>query len=211
MINVLKSMQERIEKDNEIKLTEVEIAYLESIRTSDDIGNFDHDNEQMLALAYDAALALGLSKTQALIATGEIPAEHATVIKLHYHDGEYLSGYELYSDQAKMMEQIGLAKYVSGWGYHVDDAVVQKLGTEFEFRAAWEFAQPAIRAKHEEKLANEQAIAAIFAKAKRTGKGQVLKSYSDECNDPREECSLDTVTVYAMPDGSRKTVRNHTW
>lgn len=52
---------------------------------------------------------------------------------------------------------------------------------------------------------------AIFAEAKETGKPVVLRKTSAPCNDPHEECSLDMVTVYAMPDGSTKTERHHTW
>jgi hypothetical protein len=50
-----------------------------------------------------------------------------------------------------------------------------------------------------------------FEAAKTTGERQVLRSYIADCNDPKEECSTDIVTVYAMPDGTTKTVRNHTW
>lgn len=211
MLSQIQQLKDRLEHDNEEPLTGVEIAYLESIETTEDITKFDHSDELMVALAYDVAKALGLSETKALIATGEIPAEHATIIKLYYHDGEYLSGYTLHGQEAKLLEQIGLAKYVSGWGYHVKDEIVNKLGEEFEYRAAWELAQPAIQIKQITEQLEQERIEKIFAEAKLTGRRVELESYSDECNDPREECSLDTVTVYAMPDGTRKTVRNHTW
>ena len=54
-------------------------------------------------------------------------------------------------------------------------------------------------------------VDAIFEKAEVTGERQILSSWNCECNDPKEECSLDIVTEYAMPDGTTKTVRNHTW
>ena len=212
MLDKLAQLMERIEKDNEKPLAETEVDYLQSIKSIDDIGNFDHNDEEITALAYDVAIALGLGKIDALVATGEIPAEHATIIKLDYRDGEYLSGYTLHGNQAKLMESIGLAKYVDGLGYHVKNSVVEKLGVpEFQFRAAWELAQPAIRAKADFERMEKERIARIFAEAKSTGKEKVLESYSDECNDPREECDIDAVTVYAMPDGSRKIVRDHTW
>ncbi len=211
MISQIQDLKDRLEKSNEVELSETEIAYLEGVQSVDDVSKFDHQNEQLVALAYDAAITLGLSKTAALIATGEAPAEHATIIKLHYHDGEYLSGYTLHGDQAKLMEQIGLAKYVGGWGHLVNDVVVEKLGTYFEYRAAWEMAQPALQNKRDFDRMEKESIERIFAEAKRTGDQQVLDSYSAECNDPREECDIDSVTVYAMPDGSRKTVRSHTW
>ena len=65
------------------------------------------------------------------------------------------------------------------------------------------------------KAADEKAetdrVDAIFATAKETGKKQYINHYMADCNDPREECSTDVVTVYAMPDGTTKTERQHTW
>jgi hypothetical protein len=71
----------------------------------------------------------------------------------------------------------------------------------------------------EEKIVKEKKIeveaeakkAIIFEAAKTTGTKQVLSSYGDDCNDPREECSYDQITVWAMPDGTTKTTRQHTW
>ena len=50
-----------------------------------------------------------------------------------------------------------------------------------------------------------------FDKARETGKPVTLNSWMEDCNDPREECSTDVVTLYAMPDGTRKINRQHTW
>ena len=52
---------------------------------------------------------------------------------------------------------------------------------------------------------------AKFDEAAITGQPVVLQSYATDCNDPKEECSTDIVTVYAMPDGTTKTTRQHTW
>jgi len=65
--------------------------------------------------------------------------------------------------------------------------------------------------KADEKKAESDRIDTIFATAKETGKKQYIKHYMADCNDPREECSLDVVTIYAMPDGTTKTERQHTW
>jgi len=54
-------------------------------------------------------------------------------------------------------------------------------------------------------------LAIIFETAKTIGKEQLINKYSTECNDPKEQCDLDMVYVYAMPDGSTKEERNHTW
>lgn len=52
---------------------------------------------------------------------------------------------------------------------------------------------------------------AIFDKAKETGEKQELEHRPEPCNDPNEECDIDLVYAYAMPDGSIKTERQHTW
>lgn len=55
------------------------------------------------------------------------------------------------------------------------------------------------------------AIQTIFETARITGKKQVLHCYMSDCNDPNEQCDVDTVYIYAMPNGSEKSERNHTW
>lgn len=207
----LKQLQERLDNDNEESLNAQELAYLEQIQAVEDLKNFDHNDEQLCALAYDAAKALGLSELDAQVVAGDIPAEYATLIEVYYHDGEYLSGYTLHGEQAKLLEKVGLAKYVSGWGYHVSDRVVEKLGTAFLYKDAYELARPALERAAADKKMEQDRRDRIFAQAKRTGQPVVLDSYSDECNDPREECDVDQVTIYAMPDGSTKTRRSHSW
>ena len=57
----------------------------------------------------------------------------------------------------------------------------------------------------------ETAKQLIFDKAKETGERQLLQKWSEHCNDPKEECNLDMVYIYAMPDGTTKQERHHTW
>ena len=59
--------------------------------------------------------------------------------------------------------------------------------------------------------AREKRLKKIRQLARETGEAQVLRSYMSECDDPEEQCSLDYVTVLAMPDGTTKTNRQHTW
>lgn len=61
------------------------------------------------------------------------------------------------------------------------------------------------------KSKKEDAIKEIFAKAVETREKQVIKHWSEECNDGNKECSLDIVYLYAMPDGSEKIERTHTY
>lgn len=63
----------------------------------------------------------------------------------------------------------------------------------------------------EKKAVEEAETAAKFTEAKKTGKPVVITQWMEDCNDPHEECSTDIITVYAMPDGTRKTSRIHTW
>jgi len=161
-----------------------------------------------------------MSKAEAQAAAdlknAEIEPKDDVVIKdiafeCYFHDGEYLSGYTLHGEPAKELVALGLARYISGWGYHVRDEVVKALGTSFTHAQAVEYSRPArmekIQAAHSAKAARQ----AKFDEAARTGRQVVLEQYTADCNDPNEECSLDNVTVYAMPDGSTKEYRSHTW
>lgn len=47
--------------------------------------------------------------------------------------------------------------------------------------------------------------------AKQTGEKQIIREYSAPCNDRREECDIDNITVFANPDGTTETVRRHSW
>ena len=69
----------------------------------------------------------------------------------------------------------------------------------------------AMQKDDQENSENESKRAAIFEKAKDTGEKQQLNKFTVPCNDPKEECDVDIITVYATPDGKVETVRNHTW
>lgn len=61
------------------------------------------------------------------------------------------------------------------------------------------------------KESEEREIAEKFERAKQTGQKVEIRRWTDGCCDPREECDLDIVIEYAMPDGTTKTERHHTW
>mgnify|MGYP001140162236 CR=1 FL=1 len=132
-------------------------------------------------------------------------------IKAHYHDGEYLSGYTVFGEEASLLEEIGIAKHVSGWGTCVDDKAIEALGKEFTYPEALEYVRPTLEAKEAKKAAAEAERAGKLEEAKRTGKPVEIRSWTAECNDPHEQCSLDIITEYAMPDGTIRTDREHTW
>lgn len=47
--------------------------------------------------------------------------------------------------------------------------------------------------------------------ARETGHNVEINRYTEECNDPQEDCSLDIVTIYMTPSGRQKAVRTHTY
>lgn len=59
--------------------------------------------------------------------------------------------------------------------------------------------------------AEEKRINDLFLKAKETNEPQIIKQWSEECNNPSEDCDVDNIIVYAMPDGTKQTKRYHTW
>jgi hypothetical protein len=144
-----------------------------------------------------------------------VPLEKkSTVIKPYYYDGEYLSGYKPGACDDEL-ERLGLAHHVSGWGTHLDDIVVEKLGKEFTLGQAEDFARPkleaAAKARTDQATRKAEKKAAAFDEARRTGKPVVLSSWSEECDGSTDECNIDNITIHAMPDGSTKKTRDHTW
>lgn len=133
------------------------------------------------------------------------------LIEVHYHDGEYLMGYEVFGQSGKMLEEIGAAEYVSGWGYHVAGKMIEALGKEFTYAAAVEYMRPTHEVAEAKKAEKEAERQAKFGEAKKTGEKVLIRTWSTDCCDPTEECSMDIHYEYAMPDGSTERTWNHTW
>lgn len=87
----------------------------------------------------------------------------------------------------------------------------QAEATDAAEKAAAEKAkqEAASRAARAQKAAETRE--AKFQEARETGKPVQLRRWTEDCNDPREECSMDIVAEYALPDGSTKVERRHTW
>lgn len=52
----------------------------------------------------------------------------------------------------------------------------------------------------------------IFLRAKTTNEKQFLTQYEEKCNDSTEEdCTIDHVYVYVLPDGQFEHLRIHTF
>ena len=137
-----------------------------------------------------------------------------TAIETRYHDGEYLSGYEVFGQQAEMLVAIGAAKHVSGWGTEVEPKVIQALGKSFTYPQAVEFARPAREAATAKREAAAADRAEKFEEAKRTGQPVVLRTWTEtrraqeggEWGDYLFAC-----TEYANPDGTTKTTAINTY
>lgn len=142
----------------------------------------------------------------------DVPAEE--IISLFYSEGEYLSGY-VPETRSNELESLGLAHYVSGWGTHFDAMKDFKpvLGEKFTWSQAVAYVTPlreAAEQKHSAKVAaKNQSESDAFAKAKETGERVPLRSWSEECDGSEEECDVDNLTEYALPDGRKKIVRSH--
>ncbi len=64
MLKQLDEMKSQIEADTE-DLSAEEIAYLEQIKTTSDLSNYDKDNDSIKDLVYDVGIAMGLSDKEA--------------------------------------------------------------------------------------------------------------------------------------------------
>ena len=130
-------------------------------------------------------------------------------IQLQWYDGEILSGY-MPADEAvrELLEELGLGKYVEGWGTYIDAHTVETLGGPEFFYAVAKAIHDGRQAGIVEKKAQQEAERqGKFDEAKATGKPVLLYQWTEPCCDPREECSTDVHREYAMPDGSTR----HDW
>lgn len=103
-------------------------------------------------------------------------------------------------------DEVDFGDYVHKFRYEMTFGEYKKLAELAEMKA-----QEAEQKKLEKEKAEKERIEALFAKARETGEKQVIEQYSVPCNVPEEDCDIDIVTIYAMPDGTRKTERHHTW
>lgn len=65
--------------------------------------------------------------------------------------------------------------------------------------------------ENKEKQEEQSKINNLFEIARKTGEKQLISKWSENCNDPREECNTDICCKWAMPDGTITYTRNHTW
>ena len=102
----------------------------------------------------------------------------------------------------KLLPNFHTGLYTNGW-YEYEAAELIALAKNWK--------EEVERKEQEQKEEKEAIKAKIFGKAKETNEKQLLDRFMVPCSDRNEECDADTVSVYAMPDGSEKTVQNHAW
>lgn len=119
---------------------------------------------------------------------------------------KYLNTDDIEKVLGRKADEVDFGDYVHKFRYEMTFSEYIKLAELAEKKA-----KKAEVEKLEKEKAEKERIEALFAKARETGEKQVIEQYSVPCNDPEEDCDIDIITVYAMPDGTRKTERHHTW
>lgn len=139
---------------------------------------------------------------------GKIPLE------ISYHDGEYLQGYQAFGESAYLLSKLGLAEYVSGWGYHVRNDLIKTLGEKITYPQAKAYIEPEIRRKQEEKERREkeerERIERLIEKAKELGEPVEVERHVVDCDGSVPECSTDILIRYVNENGEFFTKRIHT-
>ena len=130
-------------------------------------------------------------------------------ITAEYHDGEYLSGYAVCGNGARLLEEVGACKYIEGWGYYVERKTVKALGETFTLAQATEYMAPANAEKAEKAAAQKADLDAKFSEAEATGKPVEIRRWMSECHGSHADCSFDSNVEYAMPDGTTKIEWDH--
>lgn len=119
---------------------------------------------------------------------------------------KYLNTDEIENTLGRKADEVDFGDYVHKFRYEMAFGEYKRLAELAEMKA-----QEAEQKKLEKEKAEKERIEKLFEKARETGEKQVIVQYSVPCNVPEEDCDIDIVTVYAMPDGTRKTERHHTW
>jgi len=133
-------------------------------------------------------------------------------IIVRYQEGSPLSGWTIYDEEIeKLLKNLGLAKDVDGWGLLIDWQFIAKVGEKFTYSQALGYTRPEREKAETVKKTKEEKFNKALAQAKETGKPVVIGRYTDDCDNPDEECSVDTITEYIYPDGKIRTTRQHNW
>jgi len=103
-------------------------------------------------------------------------------------------------------DEIDMGDYSITYTYHMTYAELKKLIEVAEQKKA-----ETEQRKQEREAQRQKEIEEKFKQARETGKKVELERWSAECDDPSADCDIDIVVKYAMPDGSTKIERYHTY
>src|SRR5690606_33691560 len=103
-------------------------------------------------------------------------------------------------------DEIDMGDYSITYTYHMTYAELKKLIEVAEQKKA-EIEQR----KREREAQRQKEIDEKFKQARETGEKVELERWSAGCDDPSADCDIDIVVKYAMPDGSTKIERYHTY
>lgn len=109
---------------------------------------------------------------------------------------------------------LGEVALFAGAGKHIKaNKLPVKLGETYTLTEIMEMLKDTeeYKAKVESEKKQREDEERAFEVAKETGEDVKLRTYSVECNDPNEECSMDIITVYATPEGKKRSTRTHTY
>ncbi len=134
-------------------------------------------------------------------------------IKIVWKDGEYLSDYMVIQN-SELIEDLGLGKYILGWGVKVSKELVDALGKEFTATQAREYARPILEEKAAKKAKKEiektERLEELKAQAKVLGHKVEVRTYNAPCDGTVSECDLDIVTEWIDGKGNITKTRTHT-
>jgi len=121
------------------------------------------------------------------------------VVKIKEENNNYRAQFEETRDSIKNSQQ---------WSMHSYNACKLVVSREFpSITSLWEEHMKTQIVKEAEEKKQKGKI----KEAVRTKKKVLIDSWLEPCNNKHEECSLDEVSVYAMPNGSIKTERIYTY
>ena len=190
------------------------------------VGLFPADLEKVLELntKLKAERASEIEIIVNNIVSGTHKIEFGKVGCDYVHYQGWLRNIPNYLEAQKLMELAAIKvigeKYISGSICDFLEKCAEKiygkaftwieLGDKFEIDMV-SLVIPLMDAKKKKEEIEQKRIDDLFEIAKQTGIAQEISHYLCGCNDKREACDVDIVTTYAMPDGTVKTERHHTW
>lgn len=103
-------------------------------------------------------------------------------------------------------DEVDIGDYSITYTYNMTYGEFRKL-----FKTAEQKKAEIEQRKQEREKQKQKEIDEKFKQARETGEKVELERWSTECDDPSADCDIDIVIKYAMPDGSTKTERYHTY